>query len=77
MRTSWKIIYFKNWYVVAGDINLQKKALFCNTQYFYTLDSDMKLSNNNTHRTHCCASTAKWLRERATLLLYTYIAYRV
>jgi hypothetical protein len=32
------------------------KALLCNAQYFYIVDSDVWL--NNTHIKHCCVSTA-------------------
>ena len=59
--------------IVAGDIYL---ALLFNTQYFYIVDNDMWL-NNNTHRMHCYVFLAKWLRQRATILLDAYIAYLV
>jgi len=35
------------------------------------------MSLNNTHRMYSCISSAKWLRERATTVRYTYIAYLV
>jgi len=35
------------------------------------------MSLNNAHRMYYCISSAKWLRERATTLRYTYIAYLV
>lgn len=38
-------------FIVAGDINSPKKALLCNTQHRYIVDSNMYV--NNRHRTHC------------------------
>jgi len=46
----------------------------CNTQYLYIVVSDVYLSYS-THTVHFLLSTEKWLRQPATMLRYTYIAY--
>jgi len=43
------------------------------TQYFYSVDSDIHLSN--THRIHCCFSTQQWLCECETMVHSIYTAY--
>ena len=45
------------------------KALLCNNEYFYVVDSDTWL--NNAHKRHCCVSTATMVkRMRHIVKLY-------
>jgi len=52
------------------------KALLRNNQYFYSADSDTQYHNTHTERI-AVFPLQQWLRERATLLGYTYTAYLV
>ena len=68
LQFVWNIISLK-----SGTYNLhcswwhkfKIKALLCNNRCFYTVDSDMWLSNTNTQRIHYCIYTAKRLRAGA------------
>jgi hypothetical protein len=59
---------------IIVDDKFTRKALLCNTQYLYTVDSD---STTKSHTECIVVSTAKWLGQRATLSPYTYGAYLV
>ena len=51
-----------------------RRALLCNNQYLYTGDCD---STTKSHTECIVVSTAKWLRQRATMSPYTYRVYLV
>ena len=45
--------------------------------FMYMMMMTVTFNSTTKHRLHCCVSVSKWLRERATLLRCTYIAYVV
>jgi hypothetical protein len=68
-RTLYVETYVDMFYCCCRPNKFAIKALLCNTQYIYTVDSDVQL--NNTHRMRCFFSTAAVVtRTRISVILY-------